>query len=79
VQVINTSSTLGRCTYDATAPNSLLPPYHRDFVVPPVSMPAKWNIPGVPTGTQWHVVVSCRGDFNGQNVEIGHVDTTKTF
>jgi hypothetical protein len=79
VQVINTSSTLGRCTYDATAPNSLLAPYHRDFVVSPVSVPAKWTIPGVPTGTQWHVVVSCRGDFNGQNVEIGHVDTTKTF
>jgi hypothetical protein len=79
VQVINTSATLGRCTYDATAPNSLLPPYHHDFVVSPVSVPAKWNIPGIPTGTQWHVVVSCRGDFNGQNVEIGHVDTTKTF
>jgi hypothetical protein len=56
-----------------------LPPYHHGFVAPGVSLPAEWTILGIPTGTQWHVVVSCRGDFNGQKVVIGHVDTTKTF
>jgi hypothetical protein len=78
VQVKNTSTLSGTCTYDATAPNSLLPPYHHDFAIGR-SGTATWDIAGFATGTQWHVVVSCSGDFNGQNVEFGHVDTTKTF
>jgi hypothetical protein len=73
VTATNSSSIAGTCTYDSTPLN-----YHHNFNLAPNSA-TSWSISGLPTGTTYHVVVSCTGDFNGQSVEFGHVDTNKTF
>lgn len=78
VNVNNSSDVAGNCTYDATAPNSLIPPTHRDFTVGPKAG-TSFQISGLRTGTQYNTVTVCRGNFQGQDVEIGRVEIAKTF
>jgi hypothetical protein len=73
VTVTNSAAIAGTCTYDSTPGN-----FHHDFNVAPNGK-TTFNITGLPTGTTYHVVVSCAGTFNGQTVEFGHVETDKSF
>jgi hypothetical protein len=78
VNVNNSSSVAGTCTYDATAPNSLIPPVHRDFTVG-ANAGTSFQITGIRTGTQYNTVTVCRGNFQGKDVEIGRVELTRSF
>ena len=78
VNVNNSSSVAGNCTYDATAPNSLIPPFHKDFTVG-AKPGTSFQISGIPMGTQYNTVTVCRGNFQGKEVEIGRVELTRTF
>jgi hypothetical protein len=73
VTVTNSAAIAGTCTYDSSPGN-----YHHDFSLTPNGK-TTFNITGIPTGTTYHVVVSCTGTFNGQTVEFGHVETDKSF
>jgi len=73
VTATNSAAIAGTCTYDSTPGN-----YHHDFNLAPNGK-TTFNITGLPTGTTYHVVVSCTGTFNGQTVEFGHVETDKSF
>jgi hypothetical protein len=73
VTVTNSAAIAGTCTYDSTPGN-----FHHDFNLAPNGK-TTFNITGIPTGTTYHVVVSCTGAFNGQTVEFGHVETDKSF
>lgn len=78
VNVNNLAKIAATCTYDATAPNSLIPPTHRDFTMGPTGA-ASLQISGVRTGTTFNTVTVCRGNFQGKDVEIGRVEIPKTF
>jgi hypothetical protein len=78
VSVGNSSNIPGNCTYDATAPNSLIPPTHRDFTVGAETV-TSFQISGIATGTIYNTVTACRGNFEGKDVEIGRVELPKTF
>jgi hypothetical protein len=78
VNVNNSSNVAGNCTYDATAPNSLIPPLHRNFTIA-ANGGTSFQITAIPTGTQYNTVTVCRGNFQGKDVEIGRVELTKTF
>jgi hypothetical protein len=73
VTVTNSAAIAGACTYDSTPGN-----FHHDFNLAPNGK-TTFNVTGIPTGTTYHVVVSCTGTFNGQTVEFGHVETDKSF
>jgi hypothetical protein len=73
VTVTNSAAIAGTCTYDSAPGN-----FHHDFNLAPNGK-TTFNITGIPTGTTYHVVVSCTGTFNGQTVEFGHVETDKSF
>jgi hypothetical protein len=78
VNVNNSSSVKGTCKYDATAPNSLIPPFHKDFTVA-ANGGTHFDISGIPLGVQYNTVTVCHGDFDGKDVEIGRVELTKQF
>jgi hypothetical protein len=73
VSITNTSKLAGKCSYDANDVNGILPGVHRD-----VNLGANGNatltVLSPPIGSTYHVVLSCKGDFNGQQVEFGHVE-----
>lgn len=70
VTVGNTSNLQAQCTYSAKEVNGLGLPVSRDFGVNPKgTTPLEFPAPLI--GQTYTVVVTCRADFNGQNVEIG--------
>ncbi|MDG4663306.1 hypothetical protein [Mycobacterium sp. 236(2023)] len=72
VTVGNTSNLQAQCTYNAREVNGLGLPASRDFQVNPKgTTPLEFAAP-LP-GQTYTVVVTCRADFNGKNVEIGRV------
>ncbi|WP_275571901.1 hypothetical protein [Mycolicibacterium vanbaalenii] len=72
VTVGNTSNLQAQCTYNATEVNGLGIPVSRDFTVNPKgSTPLEFAAPLI--GQTYTVVVACRANFNGQDVEIGRV------
>jgi hypothetical protein len=72
VTVGNTSNLQAQCTYNAREVNGLGVPVSRNFGVNPKgTTPLEFPAPLI--GQTYTVVVSCRADFNGQNVEIGRV------
>jgi hypothetical protein len=74
VNVRNTSDLAGRCNYDATATSGVFaPPLHRDFDLGPNGTNS-FDVPAPPLGSSYHVVLSCKGDFEGKQVEFGHVE-----
>jgi hypothetical protein len=73
VTVTSSAAIAGTCTYDSAPGN-----FHHDFNLAPNGK-TTFNITGIPTGTTYHVVVSCTGTFNGQTVEFGHAETDKSF
>ena len=74
VTITNTSDLIGKCTYVASPVNNpLLPTINRSFDIGAKGS-AQLTVPAPPPFTTYHVVVSCRGTFNGKNVEFGHVE-----
>jgi len=73
VNVTNTADLAGQCTYNANDVNGILPPAHRDFGIGAKGN-AQLSFPAPPPLSTYHVVVSCHGTFNGQDVEFGHVE-----
>ncbi len=72
VTVGNTSNLQAQCTYDAKEVNGLGLPVSREFGINPKgTTPLEFAAPLI--GQTYTVVVTCRADFNGQNVEIGRV------
>ncbi|MBX7454572.1 hypothetical protein GR927_41890 [Mycolicibacterium sp. 3033] len=71
VNVTNSSALAGTCTYAAT--NPVLPGVNKTFSIGPNGS-ASFSVLAPPPLSTYHVVVSCRGDFNGKNVEFGHVE-----
>jgi hypothetical protein len=71
VHVSSTAAIPGRCTYHAQEVNGLAGPIDEPFDI--AKMGTKDLTFLAPTPLQrWQVVLSCRGDFNGQDVEFGH-------
>ena len=71
VSVTSTSPIPGHCTYDATEVNGFGPPVHQEFDIAKLGKKNLTLLAPLP-GQTYHVVLSCRGDFNGQDVEFGH-------
>ena len=73
VNVTNTADLAGQCTYNANDVNGILPSANRDFSIGAKGT-AQLTFPAPPPLSTYHVVVSCHGTFNGQDVEFGHVE-----
>jgi hypothetical protein len=73
VTITNTSKVAGKCNYDANDARGILPGIHRDVNLG-ANGTATLTVPAPPLGSTYHVVLSCTGDFNGQQVEFGHVE-----
>jgi hypothetical protein len=71
VNVTNSADIAGNCTYVAT--NPLLPGANKNFKIGSKGS-TSFTVPGPPPLSTYHVVLSCTGPFNGQNVEFGHVE-----
>ncbi|WP_260764740.1 hypothetical protein [Mycobacterium sp. SMC-4] len=72
VTVGNTSNLRAQCTYNAREVNGLGIPVNREFEVNP-NATTPLEFPAPLPGQTYTVVVACRADFKGQNVEIGRV------
>ncbi len=76
VDIANTSADIsGTCTYDATAP--LLPGVHKTIDLAPSGSTSFSTLSPPPLST-YHVVLSCKGPWNGKTVEFGHVEQDVT-
>jgi hypothetical protein len=73
VTVTNASNLKGQCTYNAEEVNGLGPRVSREFDVGAKGSTTLEFLAPLP-GQTYHVEVACRGDFNGQNVEIGRAE-----
>ena len=71
VNVTSTADIPGTCTYAAT--NPVLPGSNRNFAIGPRGT-ASFTVLAPPPFSTYHVVVSCRGTFDGKDVEFGHVE-----
>ena len=72
VDVASTADIPGRCTYNAREVNGLGFPASRDFNLGPKGS-TTLNFPRPLIGQTYNAVASCRGPFNGQDVEFGRV------
>ncbi|MCV7423314.1 hypothetical protein H7K45_22430 [Mycobacterium yunnanensis] len=71
VNVTSTADIAGTCTYAAT--NPVLPGTNRTFAIQPRGS-ASFTVLAPPPFSTYHVVVACRGTFDGRSVEFGHVE-----
>ncbi|MEH3143141.1 MAG: hypothetical protein PGN37_23870 [Mycobacterium kyogaense] len=71
VNVTNSSALAGTCTYVAS--NPVLPGVNKTFSLGPNGS-TSFTVLAPPPLSTYHVVVSCKGDFNGKNIEFGHVE-----
>jgi hypothetical protein len=75
VDIASSASIPGTCHYDATAP--LLPGVHKTFDLAANGSTSFSTLSPPPLST-YHVVLSCKGQFNGKTVEFGHVEQDVT-
>jgi hypothetical protein len=75
VDIASTASIPGSCTYSATAP--LLPAVNKKFDLAPNGSTSFTTL-SPPLLSTYHVVLSCKGEFNGKTVEFGHVEQDVT-
>lgn len=68
VNVTSTADIPGKCTYTATSPG--LPTTTRNFDIAAKGT-QKLTVGAPPPFTTWHVVTTCTGTFEGQQVEFG--------
>ena len=73
VQVSSTANIAGQCTFTAEEVNGLGFPVTRTLDIAPRGT-AELSLPAPLPGQTYHAVLSCRGDFNGQNVEFGRAE-----
>ncbi|TDL03006.1 hypothetical protein EUA04_26660 [Mycolicibacterium obuense] len=71
VNVTNSSALAGTCTYVAS--NPVLPGVNKTFSIGPNGS-TSFSVLAPPPLSTYHVVLSCKGDFNGKTVEFGHVE-----
>jgi hypothetical protein len=74
VALTNQSDLAGTCAYDASDTKGLLPSVHRDVDIAPKGTATISDLLAPPLLSTYHVVLSCKGDFNGNQVEFGHVE-----
>ena len=77
VHVTSTSSIPGHCTYTADEVNGAGPQATEEFDIAKRGSHEFTKLAPV-LAQKYHVVLSCRGDFNGQNVEFGHQEQDVT-
>jgi hypothetical protein len=75
VDIASTASIPGTCKYDATAP--LLPAVHKTIDLA-ANGSTSFSTLSPPPFSTYHVVLSCKGQFNGKTVEFGHVEQDVT-
>jgi hypothetical protein len=74
VAITNLSDLSGTCAYDASDTKGILPSVHRDVDIAPKGRAPIDDLLAPPLLSTYHVVLSCKGDFNGKQVEFGHVE-----
>ena len=75
VDIASSADIPGTCTYNATAP--LLPGVNKKFELQPKGSTSFTTL-STPLFSTYHVVLSCKGQFNGKTVEFGHVEQDVT-
>jgi hypothetical protein len=74
VAITNLSDLAGTCGYQADDTKGILPSVHREVALAPKGTATIGNLLAPPLLSTYHVVLSCKGDFNGSQVEFGHVE-----
>lgn len=75
VNIASTAEIPGTCTYKATAP--LLPAVNKTFDLA-LNGSTSFSTLAPPLLSTYHVVLSCKGQFDGKSVEFGHVEQDVT-
>jgi hypothetical protein len=75
INIASTAEIPGTCTYKATAP--LLPAVNKTFDLG-VNGTMGFSTLAPPLLSTYHVVLSCKGQFDGKSVEFGHVEQDVT-
>jgi hypothetical protein len=75
VDIASSADIPGSCTYKATAP--LLPAVNKSFDLAPNGSTSFTTL-APPLLSTYHVVLSCKGQFDGSSVEFGHVEQDVT-
>ncbi|WP_319455308.1 MULTISPECIES: hypothetical protein [unclassified Mycobacterium] len=75
VDIASSADIPGSCTYNATAP--LLPSVNKKFDLAPNGSTSFTTL-SPPLLATYHVVLSCKGQFDGKTVEFGHVEQDVT-
>lgn len=77
ISVGSTANITGECTLTANEVNGLGPARNESFTLGPKGS-KEFTFPAPILAQRYHVVASCRGDFNGQNVEFGRQEQDVT-
>jgi hypothetical protein len=75
VDIASSADIPGTCTYKATAP--LLPAVNKSFDLAPNGSTSFTTL-SPPLFSTYHVVLSCKGQFDGKSVEFGHIEQDVT-
>jgi hypothetical protein len=75
IAIASSADIPGNCTYRATAP--LLPAVNKSFDLAPNGS-TSFSTLAPPLLSTYHVVLSCKGVFDGKTVEFGHVEQDVT-
>jgi hypothetical protein len=75
VDIASSADIPGSCTYSATAP--LLPAVNKKFDLA-AGGSTSFTTLSPPLFSTYHVVLSCKGQFDGKTVEFGHVEQDVT-
>jgi hypothetical protein len=75
IDIASTAEIPGTCTYKATAP--LLPAVNKTFDLG-ANGSTSFSTLAPPLLSTYHVVLSCKGTFDGKSVEFGHVEQDVT-
>jgi hypothetical protein len=74
VEINNTGNLGGRCSYDARSDSGLLPSVARTVDLAPKGNATITDLLWPPIGSTYNVVLSCNGNYDGNQVEFGHVE-----
>lgn len=74
VEINNTGNLGGRCSYDARSDRGLLPSVARTVDLAPKGNATITDLLWPPIGSTYNVVLSCNGNYDGKQVEFGHVE-----
>lgn len=76
---VNSSTVAGQCHYQADPVGLTVGLGKTDDFALGSKATVTRSYPAPLPGSTYHVVVSCRGSFNGQQVEFGHIDQNFSF